>query len=479
MKGKASKKFGFLAILLILGLVSFFGVYFIIGYFNPPGVVYYDESLNGDELTLLESIFTDEVKIRKDLTISASESSEKPITADNEYLYQIKVPVTNFYDARTDISEFTPEEYKYIPIEDLDFTQKLLAVNGEYYLDTFDKGAVFRTITFDSPNFSEEIAPLVENKFSKIYPDRASVLTFAQTGVTALSREMNTKIAQLDSGKYFAEKIGPYLASFDFTHTSNESSFTNYATSTNICSDFRFEDTLLEIGLDIVELTGNHNLDCGITAAIDTINWYDLNHIKYVGGGKDAADAAKPVEIDAKDTKITLLAYNQSTGGATMGSEPGANQYSEENAVAEITAAKAAGNFVIVDIQYYECSMYDFSYENITCDYANSSAGDQIGFFRHLIDLGADLVVGTSAHQPQTFEQYGNGAIYYGLGNLFFDQYWWPGTTRSLILAHYFHNGKLLQTKIVPTVYDSSMQTTLLDKEGSKWFIERLASVHP
>ena len=89
------------------------------------------------------------------------------------------------------------------------------------------------------------------------------------------------------------------------------------------------------------------------------------------------------------------------------------------------------------------------------------------------------MVVGTSAHQPQTFELYGDGVIYYGLGNLFFDQVWWPGTTRSLILSHYFYKGKHLQTKVVPTVYDSAMQTKLMDEETTKWFLERLIKVRP
>lgn len=481
MKEKTSKVFGALTILLILGLAIFFSKYFIdkFGLFSPPGVINYGDSLNAEELNLLQGIFTDEIKLKKDLTIFATESNEKPIEEEGQYLYSIKVPVADFYDARSDISEFTPEEYQYIPIEELTSHQKLLSINDEYYLDSFNKGAIFRSITFDSPNFNEEIAPLIEQTFRKSFPSRESVLTFAQTGVTALSREMNAKIAQQGDGNYFAEGIGTYLSSFDVTHTSNESSFTDYASSSNICSDHRFKDTLLAIGLDIVELTGNHNLDCGVSAAIDSIDWYNSNNIKPVGGGKDAAEAAKPLELDQKNTKITFLAYNQSTGGATTGDTPGANQYYEDSAATAIADAKAAGNFVIVDVQYYECSVYDYSYENTACDYANSSAGDQIGFFRHLIDLGADLVVGTSAHQPQTFETYGNGTIYYGLGNLFFDQYWWPGTTRSLILAHYFYNNKLLQTKIVPTVYDSSMQTTLLDKETSRWFIERLASVHP
>ena len=233
------------------------------------------------------------------------------------------------------------------------------------------------------------------------------------------------------------------------------------------------------IGLDVVELTGNHNVDCGDEAASETIDIYAANGIKVVGGGKTATEAAVPLEINEKDSEITMLAYNLSTGGATYDDTPGANQYYEEVAAQQIAEAKKRGDVVIVDIQYYECSAYASEYEDSTCDYADSAAGDQVGLFRHLIDLGADVVVGTSAHQPQTFELYGDGVIYYGLGNLFFDQIWWPGTTRSLILVHYFYNSKLLQTRVIPTVYDANMQTELMDVDTAEWYLQRLMDARP
>ena len=466
--------------------MAFFAAFFIgiqfftkTGLFRIPGVVYYSENLNASELALLESIFTEEVDLDKDVSIDVKESFERPTLEEGDFLSEIFVPVTDFYDARTDIAEFEETEYELIPIEELTFQKKLLTINKKYFLDDFNGGAKFRIISFDSEKYTEEIKPLVEEAFAKVFPEKTSTLTFAQTGVTALSRRMNAKLTQVGDANYFAENIKDYLSSFDLTHTSNESSFTDYANSSNICSDKRFIDTLLAIGLDIVELTGNHNQDCGNEAAIFSIDLYRDNDIKIVGGGKTAEEAAVPLEISEKGNNITFLAYNLSTGGATYGKTPGANQYYEENAISEINAAKERGDFVIVDIQYYECSAYDTSYENTACDYANSAAGDQVGFFRHLIDLGADLVIGTSAHQPQTFELYKNGAIYYGLGNLFFDQSWWPGTTRSLILAHYFYNGKLLQTKIAPTVYDNNLQTRLLDEETSKWFLKRLMTARP
>lgn len=473
----------FIIFVLAFALV-FFGVQWFTktGVFKIPGEVIYADSLNESELSLLKSIFTDDVVLDENVNISAKNYLQLPDLEPNDYLHSVLVPIADYYSTETNIITDGPDSLptlNMIDINELDFKKKLLSINGEYYLDSFKNGAVFRVVTFESEKFEEEIKPLVDHSFTKYYPTKDDVLSMAQTGVTALSRGMNAKLNEVDDANYFVANIKNYLSSFDLTHTSNESSFSDYAYSGNICSDRRFIDTLLSIGLDIVELTGNHNQDCGDEAALETIDIYNNNGIKIVGGGKTADEAALPLKISEKGNSITFLAYNQSTGGATYDETPGANQYYEENAIEEINKAKERGELVIVDVQYYECSAYVADYEDSTCDYANSSAGDQIGFFRHLIDLGADIVVGTSAHQPQTFELYGDGAIYYGLGNLFFDQAWWPGTTRSLVLEHYFYNGKLLQTRITPTVYDSNYQTSLMDEETKAWYLERLISERP
>ena len=474
---------------LVIFAGTFFGVQFFTktGIFRIPGVVYMDGPFDDETEAMLSAIFTEEVDLDKDVHISTYNSFTKDNLVEGEFIYKVSVPVSDFYDLTTGITAETPDElftnesdsFSLIDFDELDFKKHLLKLNDAYYLDDFEKGAVFSIIKFESEKYAEEISPLIGDAFVTNVPGKEDVLTFAQTGVTALSRGMNRKLYSVGDAKFFAAGIKDFLSSFDITHTSNESSFTNYASGANICSDPRFIDTLTEIGLDIVELTGNHNQDCGDAAASSTIDTYIDKGIKMVGGGKTASEAAKPLNINQKGTGITFLAYNQSTGGATYDNTPGANQYYEENAAAEISAAKERGDFVIVDIQYYECSMYASTYEDPTCDRANSSAGNQIGFFRHLIDLGADVVVGTSAHQAQTYELYGNGAIYYGLGNLFFDQVWWPGTTRSLVLGHYFYDGKLLQTKLTGTVYGDDMQTKLLDEETMKWWLNRLQSVKP
>ncbi len=462
------------------------------GVFRVPGVVYYDESLSEDELNRLRGVFVDELNLDKDVFVSAESYFEMPELTEGEFLEEVYVPVTSFYSLETEVSEACADNvmagtncgYTMIPVAQLDFKQKLLKLNGKYYLDNFNAGAVFRVVKFESEKYEEEVLPLIDGMFTKVFPSKGDVLTLAQTGVTAFSRRMNAKMNEVGNGGYFAENIGQWLSSFDYTHTSNEASFSDYAptagvTGTPICADQRFKDTLLAIGLDIVELTGNHNLDCGDEAAEQSIEFYLNAGIKIVGGGRNADEAAVPLEIDDKSNHVTMLAYNESTGGATYDDTPGANQFYEDVVRTQIETAKKRGDLVIVDMQYYECNAYASEYEDATCDAADSAAGDQVGLFRSLIDMGADVVVGTSAHQPQTYELYGNGVIYYGLGNLFFDQTKWPGTTRSLVLVHHIYKDKLLQTEIIPTVYDETLQTAKMDEETKRWYLERLQSVRP
>ena len=472
------KKFVIGGICFLIGAVAaFFGVQYVLktGVFKIPGkVLFADEILDSEAEKYRVAL--GEVELEKDVVFSefyGDYGSDAMVT-------DVLVPVADFDEPKESITAAEFEERLASgegvrSVLKLDETAKLLAVDGEYYLETFTTGAKYKYLRVAGEN-DEDVQKVVELVRPTLpeFPSKETVLSFTQTGVTALARGMNAKMAQVGNGAYFAEPIAEYLKKFDLTHTSNESSFSAYASSSNICSDARFVETLTSIGLDVVELTGNHNVDCGAGDAIATYEKYQELGIKTVGGGRNATEAEVPLQLSQKGTSITMLAYNQSTGGATTGDYPGANQYYEENARTRINEAKARGDFVIVDVQFNECNFYDDVNENTYCDRADSAPGDQVGMFRGLIDMGADVVVGTSAHQTQTYERYNNGEIYYGLGNIFFDQIWWPGTTRSLGLTHYFWKGKLLQTRRFGTIYDVSYQTRLMNTEEIEWFINRL-----
>ena len=482
---------------LVTGVSSFFLFKLVIfsgvlaNFGKEPGKVVFADDVPDSEAEELAPLFS-ELKLSKDVVISYTLSDT---TKSSGFLTEIFVPTTDFYDTKNRISEaefatlLTSGDESVISIEKLGSERKLLAVGEKYFLDDFSSGAEFKYLDVDG-EIAEDVQKVIDAltpKFgvkAKELPNKTNTLSFVQTGVTALARRMNEKLNEVGDATYFSAGLRDYFKQFDLVHTSNESSFSELATSENICSDPRFLDTFLDLSLDIVELTGNHNVDCGATAAITTVQKLRENGILYFGGGENLEDARKPLRLTPETTQVdgvnvTLLGYNESTGGATSGETPGANPFDENDAREKIGEAKAAGDLVIVDIQYYECSEYASVAEDITCDYADSSAGDQTGRFRGLIEMGADVVVGTSAHQTQTYERYRDGEIYYGLGNLLFDQSWWPGTTRSLGLIHYFWNGKLVQTRRFGTVYDDALQTRLMNEEEEINFIGRLNNARP
>lgn len=377
------------------------------------------------------------------------------------------------------VEKISATSIAFIPADQLTHQNKLLGFNGAYYLDSFQTGAVFRQAVFSG----EDSAKLADLKLNGALPAKDSTLKVNLTGVTALTRVMQKKLASVKDPLYFSAKIGDFLADADITHVSNEVSFREGCAYSNVsfCSPPEFIETLKDSGVDLVELTGNHNNDNGSTYNTESINLYHSLGWNTVGGGLNTTEAAKPYAAEQKGNKVTFLAYNMADGmgsGAVATDErAGANFYTDEKAKADIKAAKQNSPFVIVNIQYAECQAYPSGYvEFPECD---GPIGGQEEAFRQLVDWGADMIVGSSAHQPQTYELYEGKPIYYGLGNLYFEQTQWPGTERGIILTNYFVGGKLLQTKLTPTVYDKDLQTRVMDEPDAVEFLDRLGDARP
>lgn len=361
----------------------------------------------------------------------------------------------------------------FVPVKELTPEVKLLTFEGAYYLDTFTKGAVFRQAAY-SGRGAADLANLQLNDFAT----KDTTLKVNMTGVTALTRVMMNKLRSVKDPKYFSKQIGAFLADADITHVSNEVSFKTGCTynAALFCAPPEMIDVLKDSGVDVVELTGNHNNDVGNQYNTESINLYHSLGWRTVGGGLNDVEAAKPYIADQKQSKIAILAYNYAdalgSGAIAKATTAGANPFDFEKIKADIATVKQQAGFVIVDVQFWECYAYPGGYiEYPQCD---GPIPNQKEVFRKLADLGADMVVGISAHQPQTYEQYNGVPIYYGLGNLYFEQTQWPGTERGIILTHYFVHGKLVQTKLSPTRYDGNLQTHLMSDADAVWLLDRL-----
>ncbi len=365
---------------------------------------------------------------------------------------------------------------------ELDYRVKILKLNEKYYLDD-SEGAIKFSFYSSVREKDKFILPVINKNVGggSVGVVKDELLKVNMGGVVAISRDLGAKMNALKNYTYPADEIGPFLADADLTHISNESSFVpncSMAGGMRFCSRPEYIETLKKSGVDIVELTGNHNNDYGSKYSTETINTYKSLGWRYFGGGLNDEDASKILYEDHKGTKVAFLGYNfydsMLNTGAIARSSSGANYYSEEKMKKNIAEAKENADIVIVTFQFQECYSYPEGDVIYPICYKPLSNPDQRSVFKRAIDAGANIVVGTQAHQPQTYEIYKDGVIYYGLGNLFFDQKIWIGTRQGLVLTHYFYNGKHIQTKLVPIYMEKDLKPRLATKEQGDLLLKLL-----
>lgn len=371
-----------------------------------------------------------------------------------------------------------------IEFPDLDFRVKILETEEGYYLDNreacveikfyakldekvddFILSVLSRNIDIGTEGWNEE-------KLTKVN----------MGGVVAIARSLAERMDQVGDYGYPAKEIGSFLADADLTHVSNEVSFVEGCavySGMRFCSKPEYIETLTKSGVDIVELTGNHNNDFGSEYNKNTIKTYTSLGMRYFGGGLDSEDASKILYEEVNGSTIAFVGYNyyDTILGtlALAGTErAGANSYSEEKLKRDISEANEKADVVIVTFQFQECWSYPATDVIYPPCYRPIAVPDQEGVFKQAIDFGADIVVGTQAHQPQTYELYGDGVIFYGLGNLYFDQINWIGTRQGLVLSHYFYDGKYIQTKITPILLGGDFIPRLADEEQSALLMKLL-----
>lgn len=419
--------------------------------------------------------------VKSDVNLAEIKEKGAYISRDSEQyaklLSNLGIP-TEVVDDPLNILKKSEDKVLLIPPEELNFKYKLLNYEDKYYLDTLrndeDGGSLTISITYPT-NTTKTVTNSIKNNIRAVLKPAntantsENIFTINQTGVTAITRKLTNKVISSGDGAYPAHKIADFLADADLTHVSNEISFAPNCTNTNgmnFCAREETIDSLKLSGVDIVELTGNHNNDYGAQYNTSTINTYNELGLDHFGGGLNAKDASKILYKEtAEGKKVAFIGYNYwnayfgFTGALATADRAGANPYDEKQMEIDIKKAKENAETVIVDIQFTECYSYPKGYVLYPTCYKSTTVPNQQDTFRKAIDFGADIVVGTQAHQPQTYEIYHDKVIYYGLGNLFFDQTPWPGTKHGYILTHYFIDGKYIQTKITTTNYESDLVT--------------------
>lgn len=269
--------------------------------------------------------------------------------------------------------------------------------------------------------------------------DSAQIGRVVLTGVTALSRATAYKMEQLGLTKP-AEGMIHFVQDAHIVHTSNEVAFTEncaypdpFSGSTIFCSRPKYIELLTHIGVNVVELTGNHVNDYGPGAFRTTLDLYGEIGMGRFGGGYDPDDARAAYFTEVNGTTLAFIGCNVPgpNGAFASPTRAGAAQCDDEYLREELARLAGMVDLVIMGVQEFEYYRYSVGIE-------------QVRRFQNYADWGADIVIGSQAHQPQGFEFYNGAFFHHGLGNLFFDQMQSIGTRQMFIDKLIIYEGRLL-----------------------------------
>jgi len=235
-------------------------------------------------------------------------------------------------------------------------------------------------------------------------------------------------IGDIQLGRLFNEKrasFNPYssciknmLNHADMVVGNLETTITNHTIKTPKTFNYRMNPAhghwLQQISLTHANLANNHILDFGVTGMRDTQFYLDKLGIGYAGSG-DNIEAASRLQIYTylKDYKIGIMgAADHYKDWAATKNSPGINYFdltSPSKLIQHVKKAREKVDFLIV------CLHWGSNYMD-----AIPNSMRALGY--KLIDAGANIIHGTSAHHILPVESYRGGLIIYSNGD-FIDDY--------------------------------------------------------
>jgi poly-gamma-glutamate capsule biosynthesis protein CapA/YwtB (metallophosphatase superfamily) len=163
---------------------------------------------------------------------------------------------------------------------------------------------------------------------------------------------------------------------------------------------------------DAVSVANNHSGDFGPEALVEQCQRLEQAGLRYFGGGRNEADAHRPLVVEVRGLRIALLGYNEF--------KPRSFEATPSRAgVAWSVDAQVLDDLRLARSRYAA---------DIVIPYMHwGSEGEpqpnerQRTLARAMIDAGADVVVGGHPHITEGAEYYHDHLIIYSLGNFVFD----------------------------------------------------------
>jgi poly-gamma-glutamate synthesis protein (capsule biosynthesis protein) len=281
----------------------------------------------------------------------------------------------------------------------------------------------------------------------------AREITLALTGDVMLGRGVNEALDASRPEEVWGDVL-PLLHAADLRVINLECAITGHRSPwsrTPKVFHFRADPPAVEVlqaaRVDACSLANNHTLDFEERGLLDTLEHLEAAGIRYAGAGRDAEEASRPALLDGG---VALVAFTDNEPPFAAGPQrPGTNYLpvSTEPTVLRrveeaIGSAREAGARTVIFSNHWGPNMVLRPPEVFR------------RFARAVVDLGADVYYGHSAHVFQGLEIYRGKPILYDTGDFVDDYAVDPDlrNDRSLLFRVSLEGGNLKRLELFPVV---------------------------
>ena len=282
------------------------------------------------------------------------------------------------------------------------------------------------------------------------------VTTLTVVGDVMLGRRVGRAIA--DDPRAVFRPLADRLSGADITVGNLESTLSTDGRPTQGGDSFGANPRVLRglesAGFDVVSLANNHVGDYGDRALRQTLDRLKGADLRYVGAGRNLAEARKPVVVTNDGVRVALLATDSigESPSATSG-RAGTNRLNMpprtgpldrralDRITADIRALKRTVD-VVVAVPHWGTQ------------YTHRPEPSQRTVARAFAEAGADLVIGGHPHWVQGWERVGSSTVVHSLGNFIFDMDFQTKTREGVFVEITLWGGEVKAVEPVPYVID-------------------------
>ena len=244
-------------------------------------------------------------------------------------------------------------------------------------------------------------------------------LVIGFTGDIMLGRTVDSCISR-EGYRYVWGNVLPLLQSTDLNIVNLETTLTNSHKMASKTFNFKASPDkircLTDARVTVANLANNHILDFLEEGLIETIQTLKKAGIEYVGAGRNGKEASRPAILHRNNIRIGILGFTDNEPAWKAGvSRTGINYINisseddRKSALQSIEQLRKEADLVVISI-HWGPNMKEFPEKNF------------VEFAHQMIDQGADIIHGHSAHNFQGIEVYHHKLILYDTGD-FVDDY--------------------------------------------------------